>query len=72
MTHRCPDIPFRVEQYLSISAVVYYLRATPWQVVGFSVEKYMDKLFATHRHIETSGSLVMHNHRLLTRAVRPE
>ena len=32
-----------------IGAVVYYLRAIPWQIEGFTVEAYRDKLLALHQ-----------------------
>jgi SAM-dependent methyltransferase len=57
--------------YLSISAVVYYLRGIPWQVPDFTVEKYIDKLFAMHQHIEANGGLHTRNHRFLIRATKP-
>ncbi len=57
--------------YLSIAAVVYYLRGIPWQVPDFTVEKYIDKLFAMHQHIEANGSLTTRNHRFLIRATKP-
>lgn len=57
--------------YLSIAAIVYYLRAIPWQIEGFTVEGHLDKLFEMHQYIETNGSLPTHTHRFLIRTRKP-
>jgi len=36
-------------------AIVYYLKAIPWEAPGFSVEKYFDKLVAIHHLIQREG-----------------
>ena len=53
-----------------IGAVVYYLRAIPWQIPDFSVERYYQPLLALHRHIERNGPLTVHGHRFLLVARR--
>jgi SAM-dependent methyltransferase len=68
----------RVEETLrettvaDIGAVVYYLRAVPWQIADFDLERYRDRLFALHRRIERDGGLIVHEHRFLIAAHRSE
>jgi SAM-dependent methyltransferase len=48
-----------------IGALVYYLKAVPWQITDFSVEKYRDPLAAIHNRIQESGNLKIRSHRFL-------
>ena len=54
-----------------IGAVVYYLRAIPWQIEGFSVEAYSDRLLALHETMLREGGLLLHSHRFFIDGVRP-
>ncbi len=54
-----------------IGAVVYYLRAIPWQIEGFTVEGYRDKLLALHRQIVRDNGLALHSHRFYIEAQKP-
>ena len=54
-----------------IGAIVYYLRAVPWQVVGFTVEGYRDQLAAIHNHIQRHGSFVVTSQRCYLEARKP-
>jgi SAM-dependent methyltransferase len=54
-----------------IGAIVYYLNAIPWQIDGFSVEAYHDKLLAIHREIQRQGSITLHSHRFYIEARKP-
>ena len=54
-----------------IGAVVYYLRAIPWQIEGFTVEGYRDRLLALHEMMQREGGLTLHSHRFLIEAVKP-
>ncbi|MEZ4770046.1 MAG: class I SAM-dependent methyltransferase [Caldilineales bacterium] len=54
-----------------IGAVVYYLRAIPWQIEGFTVEGYRDRLLALHEQMVREGGLALHSHRFLIEAVKP-
>lgn len=54
-----------------IGAVVYYLRAIPWQIEGFTVEGYRSRLLAMHRRIQRDGNLVLQSHRFLIEAIKP-
>jgi SAM-dependent methyltransferase len=55
-----------------IGAVVYYLRAIPWQIEDFDVERYRERLLALHRQMECEGGLVLQSHRFFIQARRPE
>jgi hypothetical protein len=54
-----------------IGAVVYYLRAIPWQIEGFTVAGYRDKLLALHRMIRREGGLALTSHRFYVEAIKP-
>ena len=45
-----------------VGAVVYYLKAVPWQVSGFSVQRYRGRLEAIHRLIKAEGTLRVPGH----------
>jgi SAM-dependent methyltransferase len=55
-------------EFTDIGAVVYYLKAIPWQVDGFSIEKYYDRLGAIHNLIEEKGKLESMTHRFYIEA----
>lgn len=56
-----------------VGAIVYYLKAIPWELPGFSVEKYRGKLVEIHNHIINHGYLDLegNNHRFFIRAMKP-
>ena len=58
-------------QVTDIGAVVYYLRAIPWQIEGFTVEGYRDRLLALHEMMQREGVLTLRSHRFLIEAVKP-
>ena len=47
-----------------IGALVYYLKAIPWQIEDFTVEKYSEKLKKLHKKILRGKYFEMTNHRL--------
>lgn len=53
---------FAVERFYDVGAIAYYLKIVPWQVPGFSVEKYFDKLVALHEMIQAGGYFEDHFH----------
>ena len=57
--------------FYDIGAVVYYLRAVPWQVEGFTVEGYYEQLIAMHNHIQAHGELETKDHRYYVEAHKP-
>jgi len=46
---------FFITRFYDSGALVYYLKAIPWEVPDFSVEKYFDKLVAIHHLIQREG-----------------
>lgn len=58
-------------RYYDVGAIVYYLKAVPWQVTDFSVEKYFDALLHIHRRIQDDGYLDVRAHRFLLIARKP-
>lgn len=58
-------------EFMDIGAVVYYLKAIPWQVDGFSIEKYYDRLGSIHNIIEEKGKLESISHRFYIEAQKP-
>jgi SAM-dependent methyltransferase len=52
-------------QFLDIGALVYYLKAIPWQVEGFNPVSHAEKLVHLHNYIERQGSFSTTAHRFL-------
>lgn len=62
-----PNLPVARAQLaplgVNIVAVVYLLRAIPWQLPGFSVATYEPRLRELHDQIQNHGPLVARDHR---------
>ncbi len=58
--------------FKDIGAVVYYLKAIPWQVAGLDPQTHHDRLVALHNIIEREGQFVATAHRFLIIARKPE
>ncbi|HEX2907258.1 MAG TPA: class I SAM-dependent methyltransferase [Phototrophicaceae bacterium] len=56
---------FPIMRIFDVGAVVYYLKAIPWQIEDFSVESYFDQLLALHQTIQQQGYVDLHDHRFL-------
>ena len=61
-----PETVFR-----DIGAVVYYLRAVPWEVPGFAVARYRERLADLHHRIEGEGGLRIRGHLFYIEALKP-
>jgi SAM-dependent methyltransferase len=59
------------EYFRDVGALVYYLRAVPWQVPGFSPERFQNSLRRIHREIQRRGRFRATAHRLLVVAEKP-
>lgn len=59
---------FPEQVFADIGAVVYQLRAVPWQVPGFDPQHYDDRLRALDARIRAEGRLVVQDHRFLIEA----
>ena len=55
-------------EFKDIGAIVYYLKAIPWQVGDFSIKKYYDKLGSIHNIIEEKGKFESTCHRFYIEA----
>ena len=53
---------FSIERFYDVGAIAYYLKIVPWQIPGFSVEKYFDKLVTLHEMIQADGYFEDHFH----------
>lgn len=53
-----------------VGAIVFYLKAIPWELPGFSVEKYYNQLEEIHKQITSKGFLDLkrNNHRFFIKA----
>ena len=43
--------------FVDVGAIVYYLKAAPWEVPGFAVEAHVQYLFALQKRVEARGEL---------------
>lgn len=57
--------------FYDIGAVVFYLKVIEWQIEGFSVEKYEQRLRDMHDLIEKQGAFYASEHRFLIEAQKP-
>ena len=54
--------------FLDVGAVVYYLKAVPWLVEGFSVDSHTEHLLRLQRRLERDGELVFEARKMLIEA----
>jgi SAM-dependent methyltransferase len=52
--------------YRDIGAVVYYLKAVPWAIIDFDVDRYRERLYKLHLRMKAEGGLTLIDvHRLI-------
>ena len=51
------------QRFYDVGAIVYQLKAIPWQIPDFSVERYFDQLKAIHTKIQRDGYVDVLEHR---------
>jgi len=56
--------------FTDVGAVVYYLRAVPWLVQGFSVETHLQHLLALHQRLESGDHLTFVARKYLIEALK--
>lgn len=61
---------FPVTRYYDVGAIVYYLKAVPWEIPDFSVDLYFDKLVEIHALIQSAGYVDVPFHQFFIRAQR--
>jgi len=59
---------FPVTRIFDVGALVYYLKAIPWQIPDFSVEKFFDRLVEVDERIQMNGFVEVKSHRFLIEA----
>lgn len=57
-----------VTRYLDVGAVIFQLRAVPWQAPGFEVGRYRDELRQLHDRITRDGGFDVRSQRFLVQA----
>jgi SAM-dependent methyltransferase len=57
--------------YLDIGAVVYMLRAVPWTITDFDVERYRELLYRLHLLIKRQGGFTVQDHQRLLEMRKP-
>lgn len=60
-----------VTRFLDVGAVVFQLRAVPWQVPGFDPARHRDQLTRIHEQIKDTGWFAVRSQRFLIQARRP-
>jgi SAM-dependent methyltransferase len=68
LTRREATAPTR---YYDIGALVYYLKAIPWQIPDFTIDRYRDALLALHERIQADGYVEAQTSRFLIIAHKP-
>lgn len=56
--------------FRDVGALVYFLRAIPWVVAGFDLERHRDALMSLHRDVQAGRALQFTYSRLLLQAVK--
>ena len=56
--------------FFDIGAVIFYLRAIPWQVRDFTIDRYRSSLFALHNMIISQGKFTTRAHHYYIEAVK--
>ncbi len=58
--------------FTDVGAIVYYLKAVPWLVRGFSVESHLEYLLRLQDRIESGETLTFTAHKYLIEAKKPD
>lgn len=59
---------FPVIEFKDVGAIIYYLKAIPWQVEDFTVERYFGGLKRIYKRIVKEGSFKVNAHRFMIKA----
>jgi len=62
---------FPSTRFYDVGAIVYYLKAIPWEVYDFSVEKYFEQLAQVHQMIQKDGWVEVRQQRFFIVAHKP-
>ncbi|MBJ8058988.1 class I SAM-dependent methyltransferase [Bacillus cereus] len=61
---------FPFQRFYDIGAIVYYLKAIPWQISDFTVARYYEELYRIHEIILQKGYFDVKQHRFIIKAIR--
>lgn len=59
---------FPKSRFNDVGALAYFLKAVPWDVPGFTIDSYREKLLAIHQKILSDGFLEVTTHRFFIEA----
>ncbi|KEK22538.1 class I SAM-dependent methyltransferase [Bacillus gaemokensis] len=59
---------FPIQRFYDIGALVYYLKAIPWQIPNFDTETYINELYNIHQLILQKGYFDVRQHRFFIKA----
>ncbi len=59
---------FPVYRYYDIGALLYYLKAVPWQIENFSISRFRNELYQLYLQIEKNGFIDFTGHRFIIEA----
>ncbi|MGW6191095.1 methyltransferase domain-containing protein [Bacillus cereus] len=59
---------FPLQRFYDVGAVVYYLKAIPWQIPDFTVDSYIEELYHIHEIILQKGYFDVKQHRFIIKA----
>lgn len=62
---------FPLTRFFDAGAIVFWLKAIPWQIPDFSVDRYFERLKEVQRQIEETGPVTVRSHRFLLAAHKP-
>lgn len=62
---------FTTVRFHDVGAIVYFLKAAPWQAPDFAVTKFRNRLAELHTQIESAGPIAIKAHHFLIEARKP-
>lgn len=62
---------FPYTRFYDVGALVYYLKAIPWVITGFSVKQHHKTLFHLHTRMQQKGFLDIQEHRFIIISQKP-
>jgi SAM-dependent methyltransferase len=63
---------FPSTRFYDIGAIIYYLKAIPWQIPDFTTNRYQSALYRLHEQIEKNGFIDLPSHRFLIHATKSD
>ncbi|WNB91116.1 methyltransferase domain-containing protein [Bacillus sp. NEB1478] len=59
---------FPVQRFYDVGALLYYLKAIPWQIPNFQSENYLEEIYNIHLIIQSKGYFDVRQHRFILKA----